>query len=87
MLNRGRGTEAEAQLRQALDIRERSLGEDHREVADTLYELGRLADRAGRVDEATRLFDRALEIRRRRLPPDHPDLRRTLEALAGGSES
>ncbi len=74
--------EADELLRQALDAREQALGKDHREVADTLHELGRLTRRAGRADEAHRLFGRALEIRSRVLPPDHSDLEQTVAALA-----
>ncbi len=78
--------EIESMLRQALEMREATLGGDHPDVAESLHELGLIAGRAGRRDEARRLLERAHDIRRQTLPADHPELARTRSALAAVAE-
>jgi tetratricopeptide (TPR) repeat protein len=55
---------AETHLREALAVRERLLGRNHVDVAETLTELGRAVHARGRPDEAEPLLIRALAIDR-----------------------
>lgn len=61
---------AEPHLRRALELRRKTLGEEHVEVARALNQLGLLEWRAGRPDQAEPLFRQALELARRLLGQD-----------------
>ena len=78
----GRYSEAEPLYLQALEIRRRSLPEDHLSLATSLNNLARLYYFQGRYSEAETLYLQALEIDRRFLPEDHPDLATGLNGLA-----
>jgi CHAT domain-containing protein len=65
---------AEQQYRQALEIREKSFGPEHRYVAESLNDLGSLYEKEGRYQEAQPLLERAVAIRARTLGPNHPEL-------------
>ncbi|MGQ4828299.1 tetratricopeptide repeat protein, partial [Enterococcus faecalis] len=64
--------EAEPILRRALVGREKVLGPDHPEVADTLVTLIYLLRSQGRFAEAAALAERPLAIYRKALGPSHP---------------
>jgi len=68
----GRAVEAERLYRDALSIKERLLGVDHREVALVANNLATLLMDQERHAEAADLLRRALSIVERRLPPGHP---------------
>ena len=70
-------------LAAALDLRQRTLGEEHPETLDTMNELAQLLQDHGRREEAGRLRRQVLEIRRRRLGEDHPDTLRAMFKLTG----
>ncbi|MFO0930563.1 MAG: tetratricopeptide repeat protein [Gemmataceae bacterium] len=53
---------AEKLFRSALELCEQAGGPDHLDVADRLYDLGKLLDHLGRFDEATACHDRARAI-------------------------
>ncbi|MEA2362030.1 MAG: hypothetical protein QOD71_1175 [Thermoleophilaceae bacterium] len=53
---------AEASYREALELRETTLGPDHGDVALSLNDLAQLYTSTRRLDEAEQLFKRALEI-------------------------
>jgi tRNA A-37 threonylcarbamoyl transferase component Bud32/tetratricopeptide (TPR) repeat protein len=61
---------AEPHLRRALELRRRTLGEEHLETARAMNQLGLLEWRHGRPDQAEPLFRRSLELCRRLLGPD-----------------
>jgi TPR repeat protein/CHAT domain-containing protein len=68
--------------RQALAIREKTLGPDHLDVAVSLNNLAALYEDLGRYAEAEPFYQRALAIREKALGPDHPDVAVSLNNLA-----
>ncbi len=85
LLDSGRADEAEALLREALDINRLRLGSDHPMTARSMLGLARLLHEQNRYAEAEALLREALPIERRRLGEDHEavqTIRNTLEALA-----
>ena len=62
-------------------MRERALGKDHADVAQSCNNLAELYRALGRYDEADALHRRALEIREQRFGPDHPEVAQTLNNL------
>jgi tetratricopeptide (TPR) repeat protein len=76
LYGQGRYAEAEPLLKRALEIRERSLGPDHPDVAESLNNLALLYESRGRSAEAEPLLKRALAIREKSLGPDRPDVAR-----------
>jgi len=71
---------AERELRAALDVRRRLLGE-HAEVAESLHDLGAVLAERGKLQEAEALLRESLELRRRLLGR-HPDVAESLNDLA-----
>ncbi|KFD50727.1 hypothetical protein M513_08383 [Trichuris suis] len=74
--------EAANLLNEALQIREKTLGENHPAVAATLNNLAVLYGKRGKYKEAEPLCKRALEIREKVLGTDHPDVAKQLNNLA-----
>ena len=64
--------EAEPLLKRALDIREKALGKDHPDTANSLNNLAELYNKQGKYVEAEPLYKRALDIREKELGKDHP---------------
>jgi tetratricopeptide (TPR) repeat protein len=56
----------------ALTIREKQLGDEHSETAESLNTLAMLLREQGKYEEARPLFERALAIREKGLRPEHP---------------
>jgi len=79
---RGGYAEAEALYRQALSIREESLGSDHLDTAQSAYNLARLHADQGRYADAEQLYLQSLAIRERALGPEHPAIAQCLNGLA-----
>jgi tetratricopeptide (TPR) repeat protein len=70
----------------ALAIREKALGSDHIDIANSLNNLGGLLYRMGDLATARPYLERALRIFEKALGPDHPHTRtarNNLAALAG----
>jgi tetratricopeptide (TPR) repeat protein len=78
----GRYAKAEALYRDALAIRETTLGPSHPEVGSGLNNLGELCRVQGRHDEAERHFRRALSIHEGAPESKHPDVAHSLNGLA-----
>jgi tetratricopeptide (TPR) repeat protein len=78
----GKYAEAEPLYKRALEIREKALGPDHPDVAQSLNGLAELYRAQGRYAEAEPLFKRALAIFEKALGPDHPDVAQSLNGLA-----
>ena len=78
----GKYGEALLLAERSLAIREKTLGPDHREVADSLHALASLYDDKSDYKKAEPLNLRALAIREKMLGPDHPDVAKTLNNLA-----
>jgi tetratricopeptide (TPR) repeat protein len=80
----GRGSFVEAALliRDALSIREKMLGPEHPDTAESLDDLGLLLHLQDDLVQAQPLSERALAIRERVLGPEHPDTARSLNNLA-----
>ena len=78
--------EAEPLARRALAIRERQLGGNHPDTANSLHNLASLYSEQGRDGEADPLFKRALVICTQTLGETHPNtqvVRRRYESLLG----
>jgi tetratricopeptide (TPR) repeat protein len=73
---------AQTLLDRALTLRRTSLGEEHGDVAESMFQLGMLARSRGDYDGARGLLRRALEIQRRVLGEDHPAFAETLFRLS-----
>jgi CHAT domain-containing protein/Tfp pilus assembly protein PilF len=65
-----------------LEIRERTLGSDHPDVARSVHNLALLYDFKGDFARSEPLYQRALVIRERVLGPEHPDVASSLNNLA-----
>ncbi|MBX3380788.1 MAG: serine/threonine protein kinase [Phycisphaeraceae bacterium] len=78
----GKPAEAEAAVREALEICEKQFGPDHAATAYELNTLANIIQRQGRNDEAIALHTRTLDIRRKRLPPEHPSILVSMANLA-----
>lgn len=83
-LHQGRGEWAEAERlsREALTLRERSVGPWHPETANVLNALAWLLSQRQEPDEARALCERALAIRRRSLGAHHLETAASLNTLA-----
>jgi serine/threonine protein kinase/tetratricopeptide (TPR) repeat protein len=80
--SRGNRDQAERRYRQSLAIRERILGRDHPDVAESLSGLaGVLALK--QIGEAEQLARRSLSIREKALGDNHPDVAESLSTLVG----
>lgn len=73
---------AESLLREALELRQRSLGETHPDLAVTLDNLASLLDETGRRTEAMQLAHRAIRVFERCYGPNHPDVAIALGNMA-----
>lgn len=78
----GNYAEAEKLHNLALEITEKTLGSEHRNVATVLYDFAWLHFSQGRHLEAEKLFKRARTIQEILLGPKHLDVANTLSALA-----
>ena len=63
-------------------IREKALGFDHPDVAQSLNNLATLYGDQGKYTEAEPLYKRALKIQENTLGKDHPDVATLLENIA-----
>jgi tetratricopeptide (TPR) repeat protein len=78
----GQYAEAMPLFQQALTIREKGLGPEHPDVAQSLNNLAELYRTQGKYAEAEPLHRRALAIQEQALGPAHPDVARSLNNLA-----
>ncbi len=78
----GKYAEAIPLAQRALALREKALGRDHSDVAQSLNNLALLYNELGRNEQAAPLYRRALEIFERLLGPDHPELAISVNNLA-----
>jgi tetratricopeptide (TPR) repeat protein len=65
--------EAQPYLERAVAIRQRVLGDDHLDTAQSLHNLGVIFHEQGQYEAAQRSYTQALAIRQRLLGDDHPD--------------
>ncbi|MBV8808221.1 MAG: serine/threonine protein kinase, partial [Acidobacteriaceae bacterium] len=72
-LDLGLYSEAERQLEQALNLRQRILGREHPDTLRTMLRLAWLYQLQGHYSQAELLETKVLEIRRRVLGEEHPD--------------
>jgi tetratricopeptide (TPR) repeat protein len=80
----GRGSfkQAASLFRDALAIREETLGPEHPDTAQSLNNLGLLLQAQGDLAGARPLLERGLAIREKVLGPEHPDTARSLHNFA-----
>src|SRR5262249_42624129 len=78
----GRSTQALPLLERALEIRQRTLGPDHRDVARALVDLALALVRTGQATQAEELATRALGIWERLDAPEAPDYAKLLQLCA-----
>ena len=69
-------------IQRALAIREKVLGPEHPDVANSLHNLAGLYRVQGRYGEAETFYQRSLAILRKAFGPDHPDVATSLNNLA-----
>jgi serine/threonine-protein kinase len=77
----GKVDEARKYAQSVLEIRERLLGREHPDVANTLNDLGVVSREAGDFAAAESYYERARAIREKTLPPDHPDIALSINNL------
>jgi tetratricopeptide (TPR) repeat protein len=65
----------------ALEIREKALGPDHPDVAQSLYNVGEVLLEMGEIERATKVLERSLAILEKAMGPDRPELAYPLQAL------
>jgi CHAT domain-containing protein/Tfp pilus assembly protein PilF len=82
LLNQGQYTAAMPLAERALAIREKVLGPEHPDVAESLNNLANLYGELGNYSQAEPLHQRALAIAEKVLGPEHPDVARSLNNLA-----
>jgi tetratricopeptide (TPR) repeat protein/cell fate (sporulation/competence/biofilm development) regulator YlbF (YheA/YmcA/DUF963 family) len=82
LYNQGRYSEAIPLAQRELAIREKTLGPDHPDVAQSLNLLANLYDAQGNYADAEFLYKRSLAIREKSLGPDHPLVADALNNLA-----
>ena len=73
---------AESPARSALEIREKALGPNHLDVAQSLNNLASIWRKQGKLEEAEPFTKRSLEIREKALGPNQPDVAQSLNNLA-----
>jgi tetratricopeptide (TPR) repeat protein len=78
----GAYTEARPFFERVLEIRQKVLGEDHPDTAQSLNALANLLSDQGSYQEARSLYERALAIYEKVLGEDHPDTASSLNNLA-----
>jgi eukaryotic-like serine/threonine-protein kinase len=78
---RGDHAAAEQRLREAVDVRRRTYGDDHLEVASGLAHLAGFLDRTGEIARAEATFREVEAMEARVLGRDHPRRAGTLTAL------
>jgi tetratricopeptide (TPR) repeat protein len=83
LYQQGRYAEAIPVAEQVLAIREKALGAEHPDVAQSLNNLAALYQFLGDYAKAELLYQRALAIREKALGPEHPDVAQSLNNLAG----
>jgi tetratricopeptide (TPR) repeat protein len=81
-LGRAAYSEAAPLLRDALAIREKTLGPEHPDTAESLNNLAHLLQAQGDFAGARPLHERALAIREETLGPEHPDTAESRNNLA-----
>jgi tetratricopeptide (TPR) repeat protein/tRNA A-37 threonylcarbamoyl transferase component Bud32 len=81
LLGQRRYEEALDQDRRALAIRQRTLGSEHPEIAQTLGAIGLALNDLGRTEEALATDRQSLAIFERMLGPEHPDVAKALNNL------
>jgi tetratricopeptide (TPR) repeat protein len=80
--NLGSHSEAESQLRAAVAITTRAVGDAHPDTAESLLQLGNLRVAQGQLGEAESLIRRALAIQRAALGEKHLKVGEALQALS-----
>jgi Tfp pilus assembly protein PilF len=75
-------SEARPFFERAVTIRERRLGSEHPDTAESLNDLAILLKAQGDLASARPLYERALAIREKALGPEHPDFAESLGNLA-----
>jgi Uncharacterized protein conserved in bacteria len=73
---------AQSPAERALDLREKALGPDHPEVAETLNLLGVICTARSDYSRAELLFLRALAINEKAFSPEHPAVAEVIDNLA-----
>jgi CHAT domain-containing protein/Tfp pilus assembly protein PilF len=78
----GKYSDAEELFKRALEVKEKAIGTDNPDVADTLNSLAAVYQNQGRYADAEGLYKRALTIREKTLGKGHPEVAKSLNNLA-----
>ncbi|MGO9088936.1 MAG: tetratricopeptide repeat protein [Candidatus Sulfotelmatobacter sp.] len=81
LYQQGKYADAVPLAQRLIEIRKRTVGEDHPDYAAALNWLAQIYNAQGQYDDAEPLYKRALAIREKTLGPEHPDVGATLNAL------
>eukprot|EP00959_Pyramimonas_sp_CCMP1952_P043438 908376-Pyramimonas_sp.AAC.1 len=81
LYSKGEYEEATPYLTRSLELREKTVGSDHLDVAQSLNNLGVLLNHQGKYEEARRHHERSLRIREQALGDSHPDVATSLNNL------
>ncbi len=74
--------EAQRELERAVELRQRVLGEDHRDTLTSMNDLADLHRRQGKYAQAETVYTKVLEVERRVLGEEHPNTLATMNDLA-----
>ncbi len=77
--NLARYSEAEENLKQALEIRTKLAGPDDAATAESTVDLGKLYWQMGQLQRAGALLEKGFKLQEKALGPEHPDLIETLD--------
>jgi tetratricopeptide (TPR) repeat protein len=80
-VEQGKYAEAESIYQRALHIRERQLGPEHPDTAETLHDFAAFQEIQGDHQEALTLYQRTFAIRQQALGAEHPKTRTTHQRL------
>jgi tetratricopeptide (TPR) repeat protein len=82
LFNAGKYQEALPLAQRSLAIREKALGPDNLNVANSVYNLAQLNGYQGNFADAEMLYRRALAIYEKARGPDHPDVADAVDSIA-----
>ena len=82
VMEEGNYSEAEQLFKRSLAIREKSLGPDHPDVAESLSNLAEVYRAQGKYGVAESLYELSLPILQKTLGPEHPTVATSLNNQA-----
>ena len=78
----GKYQEAERMYRQALELKEKVLSQEHPDTLASMNNLAVVLDKQGKYEEAEQMYRQALELKEKELVKEHPDTLGSMNNLA-----